>query len=45
MNVNHVAVFGYDIHHIDGDHDGDAQLNKLRCQIKIALEVCAVDNV
>ena len=33
------------IHHVDGHHDGDAQLGQLGGQVQVALQVGAVDDV
>ena len=43
--VHHVAVLLEDVHHVDGDEHGDAELDELRGEVEVALEVGAVDDV
>ena len=43
--VDLVAVFGNNVHHVDGDDHRDAQLGQLGGQIQVALQVGAVDDV
>ena len=45
LDVDDVAVFADDIHHVDSDDHGDAELGQLSGQIKVALKVCAVDDI
>ncbi len=44
-HVDLVAALADHIHHVDGDDHRDAQLGELRGQIKVALQVGAVDDV
>ena len=44
-DVDLVAVLADDVHHVDGDDHGDAQLGELRGEIKVTLKVGAVDDV
>ena len=43
--VNHIPVLADDIHHIDGDHSGNAEFQKLCGQIQVTLYIAAVHNV
>ena len=45
LHVDLVAVLANHVHHVDGDHNGDAQLRQLGGQIEIALQIGAVDDV
>ncbi len=44
-DVDLIAVLADHVHHVDGDHHGDAQLGQLRGQVQVALQVGAVDDV
>ena len=44
-DVYFIAVLFYDVHHVYGHYDGDAQFSELRGEVEVALEVGAVDNV
>ena len=45
VQVDLVAVLADEVDHVDGHDHGDAQLNKLGGQIKVALDVGAVNDV
>ena len=45
LDVDAVAGFLYEIHHVQRDHDGDAELRELGGQIEVALEVRGVHDV
>ena len=45
IGVDLVAVLLHHVHHVDGHHNGDAQLGKLRGQVQVPLQVGAVDDV
>ena len=44
-SVDLIAVFLYDVHHVDGDHHRDSELGELRCEVKVSFEVGSVDDV
>ncbi len=45
INVNLVAVLADNVHHVDGDDHGNAQLGQLGGQVQVPLQVGAVDDV
>ena len=45
LDVDLITVLADDIHHVDGDDHGDAELGKLGGEIQVTLEVRAVDDV
>ena len=45
LDVDLITVLADDIHHVDGDDHGDAELSELGGEIQITLEVRAVDDV
>ena len=45
LHVYNVPVFPYDVDHVDGYNNGDAELGELGRQIEISLKVRAVDNI
>ena len=45
LRVDLITVLFHDVHHVDGDDHRDAELNKLRRQIQVALKVRSVDDV
>ena len=44
-HVDLVAVLLDDIHHVDGDDNGDTQLGQLRGQVQVTLQVRTIDDV
>ena len=45
FDVYLVALLADDIHHVDGDHHGDAKLSELSGEVEVTLKVRAVDDV
>ena len=45
LDVDLITVLADDIHHVDGDDHGDAELSELGGEIQVTLEVRAVDDV
>ena len=45
LHVDLVAVLADNVHHVDGDDNGDAQLGQLGGQVQVTLQVRAVDDV
>ncbi len=45
LGVDLVAVLADDVHHVHRQHHGDAELGELSGEVKVALEVRAVDDV
>ena len=45
LNIDLVAVFTNDIHHVDSDYNRDTKLKELCCQVQVTLNVCTVYNV
>ena len=45
LHVDLVAVLADNVHHVDGDDNGDAQLGQLSGQVQVTLQVRAVDDV
>ncbi len=43
--IDHIAVFLYQINHVDGNDGRNADLQQLCGQIKVSLDVGAIDNV
>ena len=43
--IDFVSVLFNDIHHIDGNHNGNSELRKLRRQIQISFQVCSVHDI
>ena len=43
--VDLVAILADNIHHVDRDDHRDAQLGQLRCQVQVAFQIRAVDDV
>ena len=43
--VDFIAVFLNNIHHIYGNNNGNTELCKLCCEVKVTLKVCAVNDV
>ena len=45
INVNGVAVFAHNVHHVDGYQNGKSQVKQLRGQVQVAFQVGAVNDV
>ena len=45
VDVDFIARLSHDVHHVDGDDDGQARFHKLRGKIQVSFEVRAVDDV
>jgi len=45
LNIDLIAVFLYQIHHVDGDDDRDAQLGQLGGQVQVTLQVGTINDV
>ena len=45
VQVNHIPVGAHLVHHVQGNHHGGAQLQKLQRQIQVTLQVGGVHNV
>ena len=45
VDVDGTAVFTHLIHHVKGNHHGDAYLKKLHRKIQIALDVRGIDDI
>ena len=45
LGVDAVTVLLHHIHHVDGHHNGNAQLGELRGEVEVALQVGAVDDI
>ena len=44
-DVDLVAVLLYNVHHVDGDDNGDAQLCELSCKVEVSFKVRTVNDV
>ena len=45
LNVDLVAVFADDVHHVDGDNHRDAQFEELGGEVEVPFEVRAIDDI
>ena len=45
LNADLVAVLLDNVHHVDGNHHGNAQLRELGGEVKVPLQICAVNYI